>query len=285
VRPEDDSALLAPSRWFITGGSGGLGLAMVRALLARGDTVAATARNTDALSALRKAFPQRLHVQSLDMTDLARIAPAVDRAVDCLGGLDVVVSNAGYAVFGAAEEATDAQVQQQIDTLLLGPMHLMRAALPHFRKQRHGRIVQISSESGQLSLPGLSLYQAGKWGMEGFCEALAQETSSLGFHVVIVSPGRIATAFDRNVVRTEPIEEYRTGGVGALSYLVESGRLQAIGDPVKMADAIVAAASARSPPARLILGSDALRNVRRALEQRLRLVEEQATFAASTDSG
>ncbi|MBW6527816.1 SDR family NAD(P)-dependent oxidoreductase [Sphingomonas sp. RHCKR7] len=150
-------------RWFITGASSGLGLGMTERLLQRGDAVVATARRVEALAALQASYPSQLSVEHLDVTDTAAVRRIVDAAF-ANGRVDVVVSNAGYGLFGAAEELSDLQIDRQIATNLTASVQLIRAVLPHLRVQGGGRVLQVSSEGGQMTYPAFSLYHATKWG-------------------------------------------------------------------------------------------------------------------------
>lgn len=270
--------------WFITGASRGLGRLMTEQLLQRGEWVAATARKVEPLDDLAATYGERLWRAKLDMADTAAIRCVVANAVAELGSIDVVVSNAGYALFGAAESLRDEDIAQQIGTNLLGPIQLMRAIVPHMRAQGGGRIIQISSEAGQTAFPGLSLYHATKWGIEGFCEALMQEVDSFNIKVCLVQPGRVATAFHGNAVVTDPmLEAYKSSGVAMYFRLLAMGKFPLIGDPAKVADAILALADIENPPRRLTLGSDGYRNVLRALSRRLAELEHQKESAEATD--
>lgn len=175
--------------WLITGASRGFGRAMTDKLLARGDCVIATVRRKGSLDL---AHPN-LTVLHLDLTDTASIRGAVDEAFR--QRVDVVVGNAGYGLFGAAEELEEVAIERQIATNLTGAMALVRAALPHLRAQGGGRFLQISSEGGQIAHPGFSGYHATKWGIEGFIEAVAQEVASFGIEMLIVEPGPTPTDF------------------------------------------------------------------------------------------
>lgn len=139
--------------WLVTGASSGIGLKLTEMLLARGDRVAATLRRMDALDHLRTQHGDSLWVASLDVTDPVRVRAVVDRAFGELGRIDVIVSNAGYGLFGAAEEVSDEQIRHQIDTNLIGSIAVIRAALPHLRAQAGGRVLQVSSEGGAGRLP------------------------------------------------------------------------------------------------------------------------------------
>jgi NAD(P)-dependent dehydrogenase (short-subunit alcohol dehydrogenase family) len=270
--------------WFITGASSGLGRLMTEQLLQRGEQVAATARKIERLNDLAAIHGERLWRSKLDMTDTTAIRRAVADAVAALGSIDVVISNAGYALLGPAESLRDEDIAQQIGTNLLGPIQLLRAIVPHMRAQGGGRIIQMSSEAGQIAYPGVSLYHATKWGIEGFCEALAQEVASFNIKVSLVEPGRVATGFDANAVITDPMPEaYKKSTVGMYFRLLAMGKFPLIGDPAKVAGAVLALADSEDPPRRLTLGSDSYRNILRALNRRLAELERQGESAEGTD--
>jgi NAD(P)-dependent dehydrogenase (short-subunit alcohol dehydrogenase family) len=274
-----------PRTWFVTGSSAGLGRALAAELLARGETVAATARNPDALADLRTPSGGRPWIARLDVTDPEQIRQVVDGAAADLGRIDVAISNAGYGLFGAAEEATGEQIERQISTNLTGPIHLARALLPHLRAQGSGRIVQISSVGGQCTAPGTALYNASKWGVEGFFESLAAEVKGFGIGVTIVEPGTVRTDFlGRNKQLTSPLPAYRGTPAGLVRRMVESGLNRFPGDLAKMVAAILGAATDPAAPLRLTLGSDAYRLIHKALTARLAELEDQKDLAASTDA-
>ena len=160
-----------PRSWFITGVSSGFGRHLTEQLLARGERVAGTARKLATLDDLKAQYGDRFWLASLDVTDTPAIRRVVDEAFGVFGRIDVIVNNAGYALLGAAEEVSDEQIAHQLATNLLGSIQVVRAALPHLRAQGGGRILQVSSVGGQIAVPGLSLYHATKWGIEGFLEA------------------------------------------------------------------------------------------------------------------
>ncbi len=196
--------------WFITGASSGLGRAMTETLLARGDRVIATVRKPEALDELTARHRDRLRVATLDISRTHDIRPVMDQAFRDSGRIDVVVSNAGYGLFGAAEELTDAQIRHQVDTNLLGSIEIVRAALPHLRDQGGGRVLQVSSEGGQVAYPNFSLYHATKWGIEGFIESVAQEVAPFGIAFTIVEPGPTRTGFRKGLVSPPPMAVYET---------------------------------------------------------------------------
>jgi NAD(P)-dependent dehydrogenase (short-subunit alcohol dehydrogenase family) len=271
-----------PRTWFITGTSSGFGREMVAQLLERGDRVAATAREVAAIERLWGDHGDRLWTAGLDVTDSAAVHEVVGRAFDDLGRIDVIVNNAGYGLFGAAEELSDEQIRLQIDTNLIGPIQVTRAALPRLREQGEGRIVQLSSYGGQATNPGGSLYNAGKFGIEGFMEALAKEVEPFGIGVTIVEPGGAATGFRG---RTSQLAEPLTAYDGTPAAMVRGIREydHYVGDPVKMAAAIIASADATPAPRRLVLGSDSYNFMHDALLERLAEIEAQEQSAGSTD--
>lgn len=267
---------------FITGTSSGFGRLLTEQLLARGDRVAATLRRPEALDDLKAEYGQRLWVAALDVRDDDAVRAVVGRAFAELGRIDVVVSNAGYAVFGAAEEASDAQLRQQLDTNLIGSIQLIRAALPHLRAQGGGRIVQVSSEGGQIAYPGFSLYHASKWGIEGFVEAVAQEVAPFGIAFTLVEPGPAATDFGRGLDRTAPSATYAGTPVDALRRALDEGRF-VLGDAHKMVREMLASLDVSPAPRRLLLGAQAYAQVRTALQQRLAELDAQRAIALSTE--
>jgi NAD(P)-dependent dehydrogenase (short-subunit alcohol dehydrogenase family) len=272
--------------WFITGTSSGFGRQLTEQLVARGDRVAATLRRPDALASLADQYPERLWVRELDVTDTAQLRETVAAAFADLGRIDVVVSNAGYALAGVAESLGDEQIRRQLDTNVLGSIQLVRAVLPHLRRQGGGRILQLSSMGGQMSFPGVSLYHASKWAMEGFFDSLAQEISGFGIETCLVEPGSARTDFASRSLDPAPMPEaYLATPAGQmLSSAATRTATSVPGDAAKMAAAMIAAADAVELPRRLLLGSDAYALVHAALSSRLALVEQQRELSHSTDA-
>jgi NAD(P)-dependent dehydrogenase (short-subunit alcohol dehydrogenase family) len=276
---------LTTQTWFVTGASSGLGRALVTALLARGDRVAATSRDPRALAGLDAYAAHPLWTAPLDLTDADAVTTVVDRAFADLGRVDVVVSNAGYGLFGAAEEVTDEQVRRQVDTNLIGPIRLARAALPHLRAQGGGRIIQVSSVGGQCTTPGMAVYHATKWGVEGFFETLAAEVKGFGIGVTLVEPGSVRTGFTgRGRDLAPPLPAYARGPAGRLRAAIEKDTVRYPGDVHKMARAVIDAAARHPAPLRLALGSDAYHLIGTALRKRLGDLDAQSDVALSTDS-
>lgn len=269
--------------WFITGASSGLGLEMTRRLLAQGDTVVATTRRPGALTELEREYRGRLDVVPLDLLEPKSTALAVEGAFQRHGRIDVVVSNAGYGLFGAAEELTDAEIERQIATNLTGSIQLIRAALPRLREQGGGRIVQVSSEGGQIAYPGFSLYHATKWGIEGFVESVAQEVATFGIDFIIAEPGPTATNFGANLVHATPMAAYDQTPADAVRRAISDGSFEIKGDAARTVDAIISAAESATPPLRLALGSTAYASISQALATRLSVLEAQREVAHSAD--
>lgn len=272
-----------PQNWFITGTSSGIGRLLTEKLLARGDNVAATLRKTDALDDLKARYGERLWTASLDVTDTPAIRDVVARAFAALGRIDIVVSNAGYGLFGAGEEVTDDQIIHQIGTNLIGSIQIIRAVLPHLRAQGGGRILQVSSEGGQIAYPNFSLYHATKWGIEGFVEAVAQEVAPFGIEFTLIEPGPARTSFAVGLISPAPMAVYDDTPAGAIRRAINEGTFEAMGDPVKMAQAMIDSVERTPAPKRLTLGSTSYASIRAALEGRLADLEAQKDIALSTD--
>lgn len=278
---------LTPRTWFITGTSSGFGLQMTRILLERGDRVVATVRKADALNELAERFPQHLNVAVLDVTHVDEVRRVVDAAFASVGRIDVVVNNAGYGLFGAAEEVTDEQIRHQIDTNLLGSIHVIRAALPHLRRQGGGRVIQVSSEGGQSTYPVFSVYHATKWGIEGFVEAVAQEVAPFGIEFTIAEPGASQTNFGVGLVQPEPIQAYEDSVVGYVRRAVMGGNLAdfgSIGDPLKMAQAMIASVDTQPAPKRLAMGKSTYARLHDVWTERLATLETYKDVTLSTDA-
>lgn len=269
--------------WFITGASSGLGLIMTRKLLERGDRVVAGARRTEALADLGERHGNRLKLARFDLTDTAALRHAAEAAFDDLGRIDVVVSNAGYGLFGAGEEVSDAQIERQIATNLVGSIQLIRAVLPRLRAQGGGRILQVSSEGGQIAYPNFSVYHATKWGIEGFVEAVAQETAPFGIDFVIVEPGPTKTGFGAGLDHAAQLDIYDATPAGDVRRAIASGAFAIKGDAERTVDAMIAAADAERAVSRLTLGSSAFANIETALTKRLDVLRAHRDISYSAD--
>jgi NAD(P)-dependent dehydrogenase (short-subunit alcohol dehydrogenase family) len=265
---------------FITGINRGLGRHLAEQVLEGGGRVAGTARDLTQLQELQALHGERLWLRALELTNVAGIQDAVAAAFGAFPRIDAVISNAGYSLLGAAEECSEADIRQLLDTNLLGSIHLARAAVPYLRAQGGGRLVQISSSASHTGFPGLSLYCASKWAIEGFFEALAPEVAPFGIETCLVEPGAIRTDFGASGVFSPPLDVYR--GTPAHQFR-EMGHFEAPGDPSKMARAILASLRQSPAPTRLALGSDAYQMIRHALVSRLGELDRQRETSFSTD--
>lgn len=269
--------------WFITGTSTGFGRIMTEQLLARGDRVAATLRNPSLLAELQERHPGQLWVAQLDVTDDAAIRSVMARAFAELGRIDVVVSNAAYGLFGAAEELSDAQVKRQLDTNLLGSIQLIRAALPYLRAQGGGRVIQVSSEGGQMAYPNFSVYHATKWGIEGFVESVAQEVAPFGIEFTLAEPGPTPTNFAAGLDAAPAMAEYADTPSGEVRRALADGSFKLTGDPVRMVEIMIDSAGETPAPRRITLGSTAYQSIRTALTERLARLDAQKAIAYAAD--
>ena len=275
---------MAPRTWLITGVSSGFGRELTQQLLDRGDRVVGTVRDTSKVTDLADKHPATFIAEVLEMTDATAVRDLVDRSFARLGRIDAVISNAGYGLFGAAEELSDGQVADIIATNLTGSITLIRSALPHLRGQGGGRIIQISSYGGQVAFPGNSLYHATKWGIEGFCEAVAHEVAPFGIGVTIVEPGGARTEFRYGSARVANLmPEYDATPAHAFQRMLDPANGLAPGDPARMAARIIDSVDTEPTPLRMMLGSQALESTIDTLRRRIADFETQTELAASTD--
>jgi NAD(P)-dependent dehydrogenase (short-subunit alcohol dehydrogenase family) len=275
---------MAQRTWFITGVSSGFGRELTRQLLERGDRVVGTVRDTVKVADLREQYPETFRAEELDVTNTAAIRTVIKRSFAQLGRIDVIISNAGYGLFGAAEELSDAQVEHIVATNLRGPIQLIRAVLPHLRAQGGGRVIQISSYGGQVAFPGISMYHATKWGIEGFVESVAQEVASFGIGMTLVEPGGARTEFrygSAQVAALMPI--YDETPAHSFVRMLDPKNGLAPGDPARMAARIIESVDVEPAPLRLVLGSQALESSLTTLRKRIATFEAQTELAASTD--
>ncbi|TPW72889.1 SDR family NAD(P)-dependent oxidoreductase [Schumannella sp. 10F1B-5-1] len=272
------------STWFITGAGRGLGRAITEAALDAGHRVVATTRSAHDLP----EHP-RLTVLTLDVRDRAACREAIAAALALTGRLDVLVNNAGYGLIGAIEEASESDVRELIDTDLLGALWLTQAAVEAMREQRSGHVVQISTVGAVGTMPTLGVYNAAKWALEGFSEALAGEVAEFGIRVTIVEPGGLDTAWATSSMRfAEPNAAYdglreRLFGSVEVPWPVE-GEATGGGTPTAdAADAILEhVADSADERLRLLIGDDAPGQVAAALGLRLDDYRRDPRFVAAS---
>ncbi|MDO5558963.1 MAG: SDR family oxidoreductase [Oscillospiraceae bacterium] len=268
--------------WLITGVSSGFGLEMTKQLLDSGNTVVGTVRNKQKVQSLIEKYPDTFDCVMLDVTDTTAIKSVVDTAFQRHGKIDVIVSNAGYGLFGAAEELSEDEINHIIATNLTGSIMLIKNSIPYLRKQGDGRIIQISSYGGQVAYPANSMYHATKFGIEGFCESVAQEVAPFNIGITIVEPGGARTEFrygSAKVAKLTPEYEHCHGFLNML----DKTKGLAVGDPAKMAERMIESAEKFPAPLRMVLGSQALDATITRLKERIADYETQGETAASTD--
>lgn len=268
--------------WLITGISSGFGYAMAKQLLEKGDVVIGTVRHTEKIKDIMEKYPVTLDVRILDVTNVSALQKTVQDAFVKHGRIDVVVSNAGYGLFGAAEELSDEQINHIIATNLTGSIQLIKSSLPFMRKQGGGRIIQISSYGGQVAYAANSMYHATKFGIEGFCESVAQEVAPFHIGVTIVEPGGARTEFRYGSAKVAHLMPEYEACHGFLKMLDPANGL-APGDPDKMAQRIIESVNLPKAPLRMVLGSQALQATIERLNERVADYETQTKLAASTD--
>lgn len=245
---------MASKTWFITGASRGFGREWAVAALERGDTVAATARDTSTLEDLADRYGDRFLPLRLDVTDRAADFAAVHQAHEHFGRLDVVVNNAGYGHFGLIEELTEDEARAQLETNLFGALWVTQAALPVLRSQRSGHILQVSSIGGISAFPLVGIYHASKWALEGLSQALAQEVADFGIKVTLIEPGGFSTDWAGSSSKhSEQLPDYAD-----FHEKIQQQRKQrnaTPGDPQASAAAVMRIVDAENPPLRCFFGS------------------------------
>lgn len=268
--------------WFITGSSRGLGRSLTEAVLAKGDQVAATARDINSLKELSAQYPLQIFPITLDVTDYDQVHLAIEAAIEHFGRIDVLVNNAGFGIVGAAEAFTDEQVRSQLETNLYAPIEITRAVLPYMRNQGAGRILQISSIGGRVGNAGVSIYQAAKFGLSGFSEVLAKEVADLGILVTSVEPGGFRTDWAGDSMTYAPkIDGYEL--VDKRSDFFQSGDFIPTGDPEKAAKVMIDLVEHPEPPIHLVLGSEAIGMLKHEDARRTKEMEKWMAVSLSTD--
>lgn len=245
--------------WFITGAARGIGAEIARAALVAGDKVVATGRDRRKVEQAFATYGDRVLALELDVANAVQALDAVQQAVEHFGRIDVLVNNAGYGQMGMFEQNTPQDIARQFDTNVYGTFHVTRAVLPVMRRQRSGRILNLSSIGGMIGFEGASIYCAAKFAVEGFSESLALEVARFGIHVTIVEPGFFRTDFlDGNSARYGElhVEDYAEAAA-AIRGGYDNYSHQQPGDPVKLGRALVELSGVAKPPLRYAAGSDA----------------------------
>lgn len=255
--------------WFITGASKGFGRVFTESALGAGDKVVATARRVETLADLPAAHGDAVLTLPLDVTDKAAVDGAVKTAIAHFGRLDVVVNNAGYGLFGAVEELSEADIRDQMETNFFGALWVTQAVLPQLREQRGGHIVQISTIGGIAAFPAIGGYHASKWALEGLSETLAQEVAPFGIKVTLVEPGGFSTDWagpSAAHAAPNPAYDYIREARAKQRAAAEPGF---IGDPAAVGPALLKIVNAENPPLRVLFGAPPVQIVKRLYRERL----------------
>lgn len=275
---------MAPMHWFITGTSRGFGREWARAALERGDSVAATARDPSSLADLVERHGERVLPVALDVTDREADFEAVARAHEHFGRLDVVVNNAGYGQFGMVEELSEEEARAQIETNLFGALWVTQAALPFLREQGTGHIIQVSSIGGISAFPGIGMYHASKWALEGISQSLAQEVSAFGIKVTVIEPGGFATDWGGSSARhATAIDVYAP--VREAAGRARAARTARPGDPAASAAAVLKIVDAPDPPLRIFFGDGPLATATADYGSRLKTWREWESVSIEAAGG
>jgi len=269
---------------LITGVSSGFGHALARAALAAGHRVVGTVRSADAKSAFEALDAARAFGRLLDVTDFEAIDGVVAEVEGSIGPIDVLVNNAGYGHEGILEESPLSEMRRQFDVNVFGAVAMMKAVVPYLRERRRGHILNITSMGGFITMPGIAYYCGSKFALEGISEVAGKEMKSFGVFVTAVAPGSFRTEWaGRSMVRTpRSVADY-----DALFDPIRKAREEKsgkqLGDPAKAAQAMLAIIDSAAPPARLLLGSDALGLVRGKLAEMADEISDWETLTRSTD--
>lgn len=272
--------------WFVTGASKGLGLTLVKRLLAEGHSVAATSRNVSELQKVISEENSAFLPLEVDLINEDSVATAVSKSIEKFGKLDMIVNNAGYGQLGTLEETSDLESRQNFDTNVFGSLNIIRKTMPYLRKQKSGFIINIASIGGLTGeFPGWGIYCATKFAVVGFTEALSAEVKEFGINATVVYPGYFRTDFlTGSSLRTpkNEIEEYTVARQIQVAHEKEiNGNQQ--GDPEKAALALIDLSEMENPPLHLILGSDAFSIAGNKLNALQDEINEFKTLSSSTD--
>ena len=253
--------------WFITGASRGFGRIWTEAALKRGDKVAATARKLESIADLKEKYPSNVLTLELDVTDLEQVQKTVQQAHTHFGRLDVVLNNAGYSLVSMIEEANIEDVRALYETNIIGPIAVIKAALPLLRKQGNGHILGTSSGLGHVTMPVIGYYCSSKWAFEAIHESLAAEVKQFGIRVTIIEPGAYATEFgSQESLKFSPgldlYKDFKAQFFGGLKTMER-------GDPNATPEALFQIVDTENPPLRFNLGSHNLPWVRATYAERI----------------
>lgn len=246
--------------WFVTGASKGLGLTLVKKLLAENYQVAATSRMIQSLTNELGELTEDFLPLEMNLADNENVKQAVAKTIDHFGKIDVLVNNAGYALIGTLEELSDREVLSNFEVNVFGSLNVIRNIAPHFRRQHSGHIFNISSIGGYIGgFPGFGIYCATKFAVAGLSEALAEEMKAFNVHTTLVYPGYFRTNFlSKGSVQTalNPIAEYQAAREMEQAHLKEINGNQP-NDPEKASEVLISLANEEQPPVHFFMGEDA----------------------------
>jgi NAD(P)-dependent dehydrogenase (short-subunit alcohol dehydrogenase family) len=250
---------MKPKTWFITGISSGLGKALAHTVISNGDFVIGSFRSQIQADAFNDLHKDEAFALTLDITKPDEIDQAFTLIKGRFGKVDVLVNNAGFGFAGAIEETSTAETREIFEANFFGTLQLTQIFLPLFRQQKGGHIIQISSHGGVKAFPGFGIYNASKFAVEGFSEALAIEVASLGIKLTIVEPGPFRTNFAGSAFKQANaiIDDYNATA-GAFRERIKQMHGKQEGDPIKAAHAIFDITKLDMPPLRLPLGKIAI---------------------------
>ena len=260
-------AFAASKTFLITGVSSGLGRAFAEGALAAGHRVIGTVRRPVDADAFAALAIDRAHPLVLDVTDFGVIPAAIADVERQVGGVDVLVNNAGYGHEGVLEESSIDDLQRQFAANVFGSVAMIKAVLPGMRARRRGHIVNVTSMGGFITMPGITFYCGSKFALEGISEALGKEVAGFGIRVTALAPGQFRTEWaGRSMDRTpRSIADY-DAVMDPLRAARQAKSGNQPGDPAKAAQALLALIGAEHPPVRLFLGDDALGLVEQKLD-------------------
>lgn len=254
--------------WFITGSSRGFGRIWTEAALKRGDKVAATARNINSIAALKETYGDQVLLLEVDVTNAAQVQNAITEANEYFGRLDVVFNNAGYSLVGTIEESHPDEVKAMYETNIIGPMHVIQAALPILRTQGYGHILGTSSAVGIYSNPLIGYYCSSKFAFEAIYDSLSKEVAAFGIKVTMIEPGAYNTEFGS----AESLKRANKNlGVydNLKNNLMQKLQMLERGNPLATPEAIFAVVDAENPPLRLLLGKNDLPHIQQIYAERI----------------
>jgi NAD(P)-dependent dehydrogenase (short-subunit alcohol dehydrogenase family) len=270
--------------WLITGCSSGLGRALARHVLEAGFRCAVTARDPGQVEDLVAVAPGRAFALALDVTDDAQRRHAVAEAERRLGGIDVLVNNAGYGYYAGIEEGEDAEIRAMFETNVFALAAMVRCVLPGMRARGRGHIVNVSSVAGLVAMPSAGYYAATKFAVEALTESLWKEVEPLGLRATLVEPGPFRTDFAARSMR-EPrhaIAAYAATAIARRAELQRNSGRQP-GDPARAAQIVVDLLRSDEPPRRILLGRIGVARVREKLAALLASIDAHAALSASAD--